>query len=95
MENTAETKAVKIGEKYYDINTVTELAEQLADKYMSTPNKDILPFLAYLYSLDVEIAHGFLKMYKANKPEEYRRLADVDDKLNDKKLFKKFVQLIK
>ena len=73
----------------------TELAEQLADKYMSTPNKDILPFLAYLYSLDVEIAHGFLKMYKANKPEEYRRLADVDDKLNDKKLFKKFVQLIK
>jgi len=34
-------------------------------------------------------------MYKANKPEEYRRLADVDDKLNDKKLFKKFVQLIK
>jgi hypothetical protein len=29
MENTAETQAVKIGEKYYDINTVTELAVAL------------------------------------------------------------------
>lgn len=99
-ESSKTDKIEVIADKIYELmkNTEaiqkTELAEQLSEKYMKE-NKDILPFLTYMYALDVEIAHGFLKRFKENKPEEYRKFVDVDDKLNNKALFKKFVRLAK
>jgi adenylate kinase family enzyme len=68
----------------------SELAQQLAKKYM--PEEDIVVFLAYLYSLDVEVCVAFLKGYRKDEPEMYKKLAAVDTALNDKKLFKRIVQ---
>lgn len=71
----------------------SEMAEQLADKYM--PQKDILPFLAYLYALKTETLIAFLQHYRETHEDEYTKLAEVDYELNDKKLFKKVVQASK
>lgn len=68
----------------------TELAHQLAKKYM--PKKDIVPFLAYLYALEIEICVAFLKGYKKDDPKNYKKLAMVDTELNDKMLFKRIVK---
>lgn len=67
----------------------SEMAHQMADKYMD--QKDVLPFLAYLYSLDVEICVAFLKGYRKDEPNKYKKLAQIDAELNDKKLFKRIV----
>lgn len=67
----------------------TEMAHQMADKYMS--KKDILPFLAYMYSLEVEICVAFLKGFKKDEPAKYNKLAKVDGELNNKELFKRIV----
>jgi len=68
----------------------SELAHQLAKKYM--PKEEIVVFLAYLYSLDVEICVAFLKGYRKDEPDLYKKLAAVDTALNDKKLFKRIVR---
>lgn len=67
----------------------TEMAHQLSEKYMV--KKDILPFLVYLYSLEVEICVAFLKGYRNDEPEKYKKLAKIDDELNNKELFKRIV----
>lgn len=67
-----------------------ELARQLEDKYMS--KKDILPFLVYLYALPVEICVAFLKSYKADEPNKYKKLVKLDSDLNNKELFKRIVR---
>lgn len=68
----------------------TEMAHQLASRNMK--KDDILPFLVYLYSLEIEICVGFLKSYRKDAPELYKKLAAVDTELNDKKLFKRIIQ---
>jgi hypothetical protein len=68
----------------------SDLAIQLANKYM--PKDDIMVFLAYLYSLDIEICVAFLKGYKKDDNVLYRKLAEIDTKLNNKLLFKRIVQ---
>lgn len=67
----------------------SELAHQLATKYMV--KEDILPFLAYLYALDIEICVSFLKSYGKDEPKKYAHLAEIDEKINDKNLFKRIV----
>ena len=69
----------------------SDMAHQLADRFGDKEN-EMLPFLAYLYSLHTEISVAFLKSYKKDEPEKYRKLAQIDHKLNDKKLFKRIVQ---
>lgn len=68
----------------------TEMARQLAQRNMK--KDDILPFLAYMYSLEIEICVAFLKSYRKDEPEMYKKLAAVDTELNDKRLFKRIVQ---
>lgn len=68
----------------------TEMAHQLAQRNMKKEN--ILPFLVYMYSLEIEICVAFLKSYRKDEPELYKKLAAVDTELNDKKLFKRIVQ---
>lgn len=68
----------------------SDMAHQLADRFGDCD--EMLPFLAYLYSLHTEISVGFLKSYKKDESEKYRKLAQVDAKLNNKKLFKRIVQ---
>ena len=65
------------------------MASKLCDEYM--PKDDILPFLAYLYSLPMEIVNSYLKMLRANDNDVYRKLNEIDDKLNNKKLTRKIV----
>jgi len=69
----------------------SDMTHQLADKYMEDTSKDILPFLAYLYSLEVEICVSFLKSYRTDEPKKYKKLAEIDEKLNNKELFKRIV----
>lgn len=88
VEDIAEIVAEKI-EKVEAIQK-TELCHQLADKYMGTD--DILPFWVYLYSLPIEICVSFLKSYREDNIKLYKKLAEVDTKLNDKELFKRIIQ---
>lgn len=69
----------------------TEMAHQLKDKYGK--EKDMLPFVAYLYSLDIEICVAFLKGLRKDDASTYKRLVDFDTVLNDKELFKRIVVL--
>lgn len=88
VEEFAELIAVKI------VNTEavqkSELCSQLAKKYMK--RKNILPFLAYLYALPIEVCVAFLKGYRQDEPKLYMKLADIDNELNDKQLFKRIVK---
>lgn len=68
----------------------SELAHQLRDKY--TNGKDILPLLAYLYALDIEICVAFLKGFRKDDPNGYKKLVALDTELNNKVLFKRIVQ---
>lgn len=68
----------------------TEMAHQLASKFMHTDNVHV--FLTYMYSLEMEIRIAFLKGYRKDEPEAYKKLADVDGEINDKNLFKKINQ---
>jgi len=84
--------AVLIADKMQKTEAIqkSEMAHQLADKYMS--KKDIHVFLAYLYSLEIEICVSFLKGYRKDFPAKYKKLAQIDTKLNDKQLFKRIVK---
>ena len=67
-----------------------ELAKQLRDKY--SEENDVLPLLAYLYALEVEICVAFLKGFKKDDPKGFKKIVDLDVKLNNKELFKRIVQ---
>lgn len=70
----------------------TELATKLKDKYgESGDNKDMLPFLAYLYAMDIELLVGFLKGVRKDSPKIYSNIAAVDKAVNDKELFRRIV----
>lgn len=85
----------EIGDKIHTLMIKTEaiqkndMALQMADKFMD--EEDILPFLVYLYSLEVEICVAFLKGYRKDEPIKYKKLARVDSELNNKELFKRVV----
>lgn len=66
-----------------------EMARNLANKHMPTDN--IIVFLTYLYSLEIEIVVSFLKGYRKDEPEMYKKLAKVDTEINNKALFKRIV----
>jgi hypothetical protein len=67
-----------------------EIANQLKQKYAKS--NDMLPFLVYLYSLEIEMCVSFLKSFRADDPDGYKRLAMVDSEVNDKQLFKRIVE---
>lgn len=67
----------------------TELAHKLKDKYGN--EKNMLPFLVYLYSLNIEILVGFLKGLKSDNPDMYANLAAIDGAINNKELFRKII----
>lgn len=89
-------KIEELGDMIHELMQKTEaiqkndMAHQMADKFMD--EKDILPFLAYLYSLEVEICVAFLKSYRKDEPNKYKKIAQVDQELNNKELFKRVVQ---
>jgi len=68
----------------------SELAQQLKDKY--TNKDDMLPLLAFLYALEIEICVAFLKGFRKDDVDGYKKLVDLDSELNGKKLFKRIVQ---
>jgi hypothetical protein len=68
----------------------TEMANQLAKKYGE--EDDMMPFLAYLYAMDIEIVVAFLKGYRKDEPQAYKNLAKFDTAINNKELFKRIVQ---
>lgn len=68
----------------------SELAHQLASKYAN--KKDMMPFLAFLYSLETEICIAFLKGFRSDEPKLYKNLVQFDTLINDKNLFKRIVK---
>jgi hypothetical protein len=70
----------------------SELANQFLAKYGKADTADeARPFLAYLYSLDVELLASFFKTYRSEDNENYMKLAKFDDELNGKALYKRIV----
>lgn len=67
----------------------TEMAHKLKDKYNN--KKDMLPYLAFLYSLEVELVVSFLKKVRADDPKHYTKLVKFDNDVNNKELFKRIV----
>lgn len=68
----------------------SDMIHQFTAKYMD--QDDIYPVLVYLYSLEVEICVAFLKSYRNDEPKKYKKIAEIDDKVNNKNLFKRIVQ---
>lgn len=69
----------------------TEMVNQLRDKYKAEDETTMLPFYAYLYSLEMELAAAFLKGFRSDDSDGFKNLVQVDMKLNNKKLFTKIV----
>lgn len=67
----------------------TEMAHQFKSKYIK--KKDMLPFLVYLYSLEMEIVVGFLKGFRKDDINGYKKLVEFDTLLNNKELFKRII----
>lgn len=84
VEDIADVIAIKI-EKTEAIQK-TELANQLSKSNYS------LAFLCYLYALPIENCVAFLKSFRKDEPELYKKLAAFDTELNDKQLFKRIVK---
>lgn len=67
-----------------------ELAENFYQKYITSKSaKAATPMLAYLYGLDLEILNGFLKTKRNDDVQNYLKLAEFDNELNQKGLFKR------
>lgn len=64
----------------------SELAHQL-----SKSGND-LAFLAYMYALPIENCVAFLKGFRKDEPDLYKKLAAFDTELNNKELFKRIVK---
>lgn len=68
----------------------TELAENFYAKYITSADATAAtPMLAYLYGLDLEILNAFLKNKKDVDSTNYMKLAQFDDAVNKKGLFKR------
>lgn len=73
----------------------TELAENLFSKYITAPTaNDALVLLSFLYGLDLEILNAFLKNKKESDLDNYLKLAEFDNVLNKKGLFKRITTKI-
>ena len=68
----------------------SELAYQLRDKYAKSKNPLVL--LAYMYALEIEICVAFLKGFRKDDPDGYKKLVELDAELNGKELFKRIVK---
>lgn len=75
--------------------TLFELAETLCQKWM--PQNDILPYHAYLYALPPEVQVAVVRGLRDNDSTSkyYPKLAKIDDKVNNKELFKRIVNASK
>lgn len=84
--DTIEEVAKIVSEKISNVEPIRkmELANQLV-------NKNLIPLLVFLYSLEIEICVSFLKSFKNDNIDFYRKLAILDDELNNKQLFKRIV----
>jgi hypothetical protein len=71
----------------------TELAHQLKEKYIN--KEDMLPYVAFLYALPLEVLTGILKSFKNEDFDNYMKLAEYDDKVNNKELFKRILRMNK
>lgn len=89
--NTIEEYADGIAELMSKAEAIqkTEMADKLLQKYGNKAK--MLPFLAFLYSLEIEICVAFLKKMKSDNPKQYSNLAKIDGELNNKELFKRIV----
>lgn len=83
IEDIAEE--IKVLTKDVEATQAMDFAKQLEKKYMS--QSDILPFLAYMYSLNPEILIAFVHEYKIKNPEGFKKWVAVDKELNNKQLF--------
>ena len=84
-------KVAKLIEKQEAIQK-NQLAEVLYDKYVingSGVSSDAMPFLAFLYALEIENLAAFLKPLKDTDHKNYSKLIKVDADLNNKELFRK------
>jgi alkaline phosphatase D len=79
--------ASKIEDKIENVEAIqkTELAHQLSKQ------ADELSFLAYLYALPIENCVAFLKGFRKDNAEDYKKLVSIDSELNNKKLFKRIL----
>lgn len=66
----------------------TELAEQLADKKRATT----YDLLVFLYSLETEILMSYLKGIKGSDQKLYAAIAELDNELHNKALFRRLVK---
>lgn len=69
----------------------SEMAAQLKEKYKDEPADKMLPFYAFLYSLDMELITAFLKGFKSDDATSFKNLVEVDNEKNGKKLFSRIV----
>lgn len=65
----------------------TEFANQLLGLFKDSP----MLLLVYLYSLPMEVVVAFLKQVKSNDINTYKKIAKLDNDINDKLLFKRIV----
>ena len=65
----------------------SEMAQLLKEKYIDSEN--MLPFHAFLYSLEMELCVAFLKGLSADDHKSYVKLVKADEELNNKELFRK------
>ena len=95
------TNVEKLGEAVKKLTSKMEaiqkrdMIDQMNEKYLGDSDKnaeDCLPFMAMLYSVEVEILNAYLKSLRANSKEQYTKLAQVDKELNNKKLFYKVTE---
>lgn len=90
--STVEELAEFIRDKIRNTESIqkSELAQQIRDKYVK--EKDMLPLLAYLYALDVEICVAFLKGFRQDDASGFKRLVALDAEINNKLLFSRIVK---
>lgn len=68
----------------------TEMIHQFYAKYKD--KTDLLPFLVYLYSLDVEIFAGWLQEFRKEHNEDFLKIVKIDEEMYDKQLFRRIVK---
>jgi hypothetical protein len=83
--------AVFISKKIENIESIqkTELASKLLKKYSS--KKYMMPFLAFMYAVPIEVCVSFLKSLRKDDPEAYKKIVKFDTEINDKLLFKRII----
>ncbi len=72
----------------------TDLTKQLFDKCITGSVEDAKPLMGMLYAIEIELLNGLLTSWKASDASNYSKLAEFDNVMNNKGLFKKIVSQI-